>query len=162
MLPEEFYLVGPPVAGELVLRRTIDRVRREATRMARRRLAIFLVALLLALSTLTGLGMAIGERLPRSGPARFVFAASGDGANLAVSVGPGEDGAELGVSLRGLPPGVACQLTVLGPDGTRVVAGSWRTSALGGTLDLSVYLDPASITGVELTAADGVDLLASR
>ena len=161
MLPEEFYLTGPPVAGELLLRRTIDRVRREGARAARLRFAALALTALLTLATATGLGLALGDRL-RPVSAQVAFAASGNGAMLDVSVRPGTDGSRLGVTLAGMRPGLSCRLTVLGADGSTVVAGSWRTTTTSQHLDLSVYLDPARITAVELTAGDGVDLRASR
>ncbi|HWC81835.1 MAG TPA: hypothetical protein VG756_17945 [Pseudonocardiaceae bacterium] len=162
VMPEEFFLDGPPGDGGGLLRRTIDRVRRESARAARRRLAALIAVALLGLLTAAGIGMIAGQRMALGQPWRGTYTARDffSGARLAVAATAADTGTLLEVALTGLPPGTGCRLTVLGTDGSRVADGSWRVPASDG-VSLSVYLDASLVKAVEVTAAGGVDLVAT-
>lgn len=157
-----------------VLRRTIERVHREADRLARRRLAALLagIALLLAVSFVVGVntGRHMPHRsVPHPHPAELASELSATdprtGAHLAVAVTGKSGGAVLSVGVTGLPPGTACRLSVIGVDGSHADVASWRTPATAAnasTVTLSVYLPPADIAAVDLTTPTGETLDATQ
>jgi len=151
---------------EGVLSRTLDRMHREADRIARRRLAALLAVAVIVLLASLSLGVLAGRQMSthaHSVAVATVFTATDpvSGAHLFATATAQPGGARLTVAVAGLPPGTACRLYALAADGSRVDAGGWRTSAApSAPPPLSVYLDPALVAAVELTTANGTDLTA--
>jgi len=63
---------------------------------------------------------------PASGPWQTVTA-SVQGMSAAVSYRPMGWGTQLAVKVNGIPMGVSCKLYVVGPNGSKALAGSWTT-----------------------------------
>jgi hypothetical protein len=164
--PAEFFLDGPPSGADGVLPRTIGKVHREAARTARLRLAGLITAVMLVLVSAIGLGFVVGHRVD-GGPGQAQHAGmfratdAGSGAHLAAQVSAGGSGSVLQVAVTGLPAGTICRLTVHGVDGSRVDAGGWRSGPAADPLTLSAYLGPAQVSGVEVSTATGLDLMAT-
>jgi len=55
-----------------------------------------------------------------------------------VSYRPMGWGTQLAVKVNGIPVGVSCQLYVVGPDGSKSLAGSWKTDDREGTVSYPV------------------------
>jgi hypothetical protein len=162
-LPEEFFLEGPvPDGGDLLLR-TVARVHRHAARAARLRLALLVVAVVLAGAVVTGAGMVLGRSMYPSTPPvaeRFVSATDpATHARLTAMLTSADGGTHIDISVTGLPAGTGCRLTVLG-DGITLPDGSWMIGPDGGRKPVaeSAWMPPTDITGLMVTTSNGLHL----
>ncbi|MET1073285.1 MAG: anti-sigma factor [Umezawaea sp.] len=157
-LPPEAALDGPPDGGDLMLQRTLGRVRQEKARESRRRqgFAVAVSTGLLA-AALAG-GVAIGrELIADSG--EVVVGGIANGTSLTAVITPAEGWSRLRVNVGGVTPGSRCRLVVTALDGTRFVAGSWiaadREDGQGVALDGSALVAADDVRTVSVETVDG-------
>lgn len=169
-VPPEVLLDGPPEGGDLLLRRTVRQVRREGSGRGRR-LASAAAAVVVAAAGVGG-GFLYGQETaptvtvaaPASAPTtdgvltgRSVDGATG--AEMAVAVVPATGWVRLSATIKGIPAGENCRIVVVGADGTRKEAGTWKVSEDGQrdgtTLDGSALVDPQDVRAVEVETDDG-------
>jgi Putative zinc-finger len=74
---------------------------------------------------------------PASGPWQTVTA-SVQGMSATVSYRPMGWGTQLAVKVNGIPVGVSCKFYVVGPDGSKTLAGSWQTDNREGMVSYPV------------------------
>ncbi|GAA5164417.1 anti-sigma factor family protein [Amycolatopsis dongchuanensis] len=162
-LPPEALLDGPPEGGDLVLQRTLRRVREESGAQLRKRRTVVGVAAVAVAVALAGGGVALGRTTAPSGAAQAAAPAgtktasatdAATGAKMSVSVQPAAGWVRLDASVAGIPRGQKCRLFVVSRDGTREEAGSWLVSEAGehdGTkLSGAALVAPADVTAVEV------------
>jgi hypothetical protein len=158
-VPPEAFLDGPPEGGDLMLQRTLRRVRAEraqASRPSRLLMAagtVGLVAAALAGGTLVGRATApavqaaptptvssaaptptVSSAAPTTPPAGTQVLAGRDprtGTSLTGVVTPAPGWVRIHVKVEGVPTGVRCRLVVVSKNGAQVQAGSWQVSPLG-------------------------------
>jgi hypothetical protein len=166
-VPPELLLDGAPPDADLLLQRTLRRVRREAagglrrTRVLAAAAAVVLVAAAMATGVLVGRSGPEAVALPppaagASAPApgtRFASATDpATGARLAVGVAPAAGWVQLSAAVTGIPAGQRCRLVAVGTDGTRQIAGNWLVSAAlaenGVHLEGSALVDQADLAAV--------------
>jgi hypothetical protein len=187
-VPPEAFLDGPPEGGDLMLQRTLRRVRAERAQAGRpRRLLVAagtvgLVAAALAGGTLVGRATA---PTMQAGPAPTVSAtvsptattppagtrilAGKDprtGTSLTGVVTPAAGWVRIHVKVEGVPAGLRCRLLVTPKTGAPVQAGSWMVSAVGEkqgtTLDGSALVSPTEVASVDVVTVDGKKLVSVR
>lgn len=166
----ELLMDGPPDGGDLVLRRTVRRVRRESG-TGRRRLAGAAAAVVVGAAALGG-GFLVGQgavppivlAAPASAPSTTGTVTgqavdSSTGAGMTVAVVPAAGWVRVSARITGIPAGARCRLVVVGADGAREPAGTWLVSPAGerdGTkLDGSALVAPAEVQAVEVETEDG-------
>jgi len=181
-VPPEAFLDGPPEGGDLLLQRTLRRVRTERTRAERpRRLLVAagvagLLAATLVGGTLLGRATApapqaggVGTPSPTApatssvvpGPSSRVFAASdpATGASMTVALTPAAGWVRVHVKADGQK----CRLQVVDKRGTVTPAGSWLVSPVGekqGTvLDGAALVAPADVASVDVVTFAGQRLV---
>ncbi|HZG91303.1 MAG TPA: anti-sigma factor [Pseudonocardia sp.] len=170
-MPPEALLDGPPDGGDLLLRRTVRQVRREAGRG--RRVAGVAAAVLVGAAGLGG-GFWYGQQSAPQPPPAVVAAPDPvpftqgaltgqavdpeTGAEMAVTVLPTAGWVRLSATTAGIPPGERCRMVVVAEDGTREVAFSWLTGEPGagtGPLSGSALVAPEDVAAVEVETEDG-------
>lgn len=172
-MPPEVLLDGPPDGGDLLLRRTVRQVRREAGR-GRRVLGVA-AAVVVGAAGVVG-GFAFGQQtnpsvvvaqqpapsvLPTQAPTApdAVDATATDprtGARAEVTVTPRAGYVQLAASVQGVTPGERCKMVVVSEDGQREVAFSWITGEGGGEpLTGSAMVALEDVASVEVEAEDG-------
>jgi hypothetical protein len=159
-VPPEAFLDGPPEGGDLLLQRTLRRVRAERGRVQRpRRLLVAagvagLVAAALVGGTVLGRqtapkavqaaggtptataaptspgGSSPGASLP-PGTQTFTATDAGTGVAMAVALTPAAGWVRVHVKTEGIKAGLRCRLEVVDRKGGRLLAGSWLVSPLG-------------------------------
>jgi anti-sigma factor RsiW len=183
-VPPEAFLDGPPEGGDLLLQRTLRRVRTERTRVERpRRLLVAagvaaLVAAALAGGTLFGRSTAPAPQAggggtptasapasvsapPSVAPSARVFAATDPktGASMTVALTPAAGWVRVHVKADGIKTGEKCRLEVVDRNGAHTQAGSWLVSATGekqGTvLDGTALVAPVNVASVDVVTFDG-------
>jgi hypothetical protein len=162
--PDEFFLDGPVAGGEELLRRTVANVHRRSARAANVRLAMLVVAMVLAGAVLAMAGMTVGTWLGRMPPPldRLVASDPATGTRLNVTITAVDGGSALVVVLTGPPAGTACWLMVVGTDGTVMLAGGWRIGRTPARhpVDLTAWLVPDQVARVEVFTGTGTELVA--
>ncbi|MFC4560638.1 zf-HC2 domain-containing protein [Nocardiopsis mangrovi] len=173
-LPPEALLDGPPDNGDLMLQRTLRRVRREQRVDDRRRATVLtLVAASAAVVLVVG-GAVVGRAVapdappvaappasPSAEPPSGTVVASGDdpttGARATVQVTPADGWVRVNAAVTGIPQGEECRVIVVAEDGTREVAGSWLVSGEeeGTNMDGSALVDPEDVTSVVVENVQG-------
>jgi anti-sigma factor RsiW len=168
-LPPELLLDGPPDGGDLLLRRTVRQVRREA---GRRRRVLGVAAAVVVGAVGLGGGYLYGHQaepqtqiaLPVAGEATGAGVMNGSavdpttGAQAAVSVMPTAGYVRLSASVNGIPAGERCQMVVVAKDGSREVAFSWVTGDVppgGAPLTGSALVAPEDVAAVEVQTEKG-------
>lgn len=176
-LPPEAFLDGPPDDGDVVLQRTLRRIREESARQGRRRgaLAAATVAAAVVAALAAGVVLGRGQDRPSPVPAPTVVLPTaspypagtrvgsrldpGTGARLTVRVVPAAGWVRVTAAVMGIPQGQRCRIWVVARDGTRVLAGSWLVSAQGArdgtTLDGSALVAPQDVAAVEVDSVAG-------
>ncbi|MER8236342.1 zf-HC2 domain-containing protein [Streptomyces sp. NPDC094049] len=145
-VPPEAFLDGPPEGGDLLLQRTLRRVRGErAARALRRRAFLGAVASVAAAALLGGgvlIGQSTGDRTPQARPpgptapatpptvppgsVKVVEGRSPEtGSGMRLRVTPAVDWIRLNASVTGIPAGERCRIVVVTKDGDREIAGGW-------------------------------------
>lgn len=172
-VPSEFFLDGPPEDGELVLRRTLRRVRKErGARLVPRRRALVAAAVAALVVGAGAAGVSLG-RLSSGEPgiAAGSQVLTGDnrstGAHLTVAVTPKDGWVRVTATTRGIPPGEHCVLMVVDRGGKPHFAGSWfapwgADTGVAYTNESAVNVAVADIAAVELHNAEGNDLVNAR
>jgi hypothetical protein len=168
-MPPELLLDGPPDGSDLLLRRTVRQVRREA---GRRRRVIGVAAAVLVGAVGVGGGFLYGQQsLPQTtevaqpaGQTTGTGVMNGSavdpktGAQAAVSVMPTNGYVRLSASINGIPAGERCRMMVVAKDGTREQAFSWVTGEAppgGAPLTGSALMAPEDVAAVEVENEDG-------
>ncbi|GIF18999.1 RNA polymerase sigma-70 factor (ECF subfamily) [Actinoplanes tereljensis] len=156
-IPPEAYLDGPPPGGELLLRRTLDEVRRERSRRVWRNRALLGAAAALAVVVALGAGALIGRstvpppEAVATAPARTATSAdAGTGVTMTAVVRPAAGWVRIHATVAGVPAGEQCRLVVVSRDGSRAPAGSWMAPDSGRTtVDGSALIAPAEVVAVQ-------------
>ncbi|MFD2474453.1 anti-sigma factor family protein [Amycolatopsis silviterrae] len=171
-LPPEALLDGPPVGADLVMQRTVDRVRAESRARAGRGRSMAVAVAVVVAAAAVGVGVLVGRSW--SGPAvavptappstsavpgtKVVSGASGQ-ARLTANIVPQSGWVRVDGSVTGIPAGEKCLLVVLGKDGQRQVAGGWmvseRAARDGAYLYGTAVVDPAQVTAVVIENTAG-------
>jgi hypothetical protein len=182
-VPPEAFLDGPPEGGDLLLQKTLRRVRDEEqaapVRSAPRRGLALVAAAVLVVAALGG-GILVGRQTGSTEPPLAVPAPSTNvpgtksvegrdpttGVQLAASVSPFQGWVLLDVSVKGVKAGEKCLLQVTTKDGQSVTAGSWQVSekweSSGFSLDGSALVAPDDVKSVDIVTVDGRKLVSAQ
>ena len=158
--PPEAFLDGPVPDGEELLLRTVATVRRRSARSARVRVALWSAAVVCCCLLLVGAGVMVGRML--QSPGFLAVTDPRSGARLVAVLSPSDSGTGLSVTVSGLPVGTACQLTVVGVDGSRITDGSgWRVpvDAASRPVSTHVWMSSSSISTLSVTTSARVVLV---
>lgn len=156
-VPPEAFIDGPPPGGDLLLQRTLRKVRAEEQRQpaarkpgGMRRLASVAAALVIAGGALTG-GIVIGQDMSSTTIAGPSFRAkdANTGASMEVTVEKLAGWVKVHADVNGIKSGEQCQLVVTAKDGKQTLAGSWLVSEKGED-------EGTSLVGPALVAPDQV------
>jgi hypothetical protein len=144
---------------ELLLQRTVRRVRGEARAQRRRRRAVLVAAAAVALGAVLGGGVLIGRTTAppavTAAPAPDAVVLSGGGApgvSMTTTLTPAAGWVRLTTTVEGIPAGERCRIVVEARDGSRHVAGGWLVPP-GGWGDDGVTLDGSAIVPLDEVAA---------
>jgi hypothetical protein len=174
-VPPEALLDGAP-DSDLVLQRTLRRMRAEKAAERRRRAVRRVAAAAAAVAVLVGGGVAVG-RATAPGPVVVTAAAPrpgsvtlhGDGVagvSMTAVVSPATGWVRLSAAVRGIPAGQRCRVLVLSRDGRREIAATWLASARGereGTqLDGAAIVAPEDVAGVAVENEAGQQFVVLR
>ncbi|MET8996558.1 zf-HC2 domain-containing protein [Amycolatopsis sp. Hca4] len=181
-VPPEAFLDGPPEGGDLLLQKTLRRVRDEEERAAparsggRRGLALVAAAVLVVAAL--GGGILVGRQTaPDSGgiaaPASDVPGTKNvegrdptTGVQLAAAVAPFQGWVKVDVNVKGVKAGEKCLLQVVTKEGQAVTAGSWQVSEKwenqGFKLDGSALVAPDDVKSVDIVTVDGRKLVSAQ
>ncbi|XVV01682.1 anti-sigma factor family protein [Actinosynnema sp. CA-248983] len=173
-VPPEALLDGPPEGGDLLLQRTLRRVRSERGAQVRRRRVGVGLAAAAAVAVVLGGGFAVGRgtapstqaiTTPTPEPGAKVATATdpNTGARMTVKIKPAAGWVRVNASVGGIAKNEKCKLIVVAKDGSRQEAGSWLVSALGekeGTnLDGSALIAPEDVAAVEVRNFEGEQIV---
>lgn len=169
-IPPEAFLEGPPPDGDLLLRSTLQEVRRLGRRQVWRNRALLAAAAVVAVVVALGAGAVIGRGTSSpqpvatapTAPARTATAAdAATGVSMTATVRPAAGWVRLTATVTGVPAGEQCRLYVVASDGSREPAGSWLASASGSTtLDGAALMAPALVAAVQAETYAGEILVA--
>lgn len=175
-VPPEAFLDGPPADGDLMLRRTLQKVRAETLAGSRTRSLLVTAAAVVAVAIALGGGVLLGKGDGQSTPVALPPQATGaptttavagterwtgshDGAQLVVTVTPAKGWVRVNASVTGIPAGQKCQLVVVSRTGQTEVAGSWlvspRAATEGINLDGAALIAPDQVAAVEVRSFAG-------
>ncbi|MBE1502776.1 anti-sigma factor RsiW [Amycolatopsis lexingtonensis] len=181
-VPPEAFLDGPPEGGDLLLQKTLRRVRDEeqaapATRSTSRRGLALVAAAVLVVAALGG-GVLVGRQtassdvavpsqptvVPGTKDVRATDASTG--VQLAASVSPFQGWVRVNVAVKGVQAGEKCLLQVTTKGGQSVTAGSWQVSekweSQGFSLDGSALVAPDDVKSVDIVTVDGRKLVSAQ
>ncbi|HET6705661.1 zf-HC2 domain-containing protein [Amycolatopsis sp.] len=182
-VPPEAFLDGPPEGGDLLLQKTLRRVREEEERVAparstsRRGLALVAAAVLVVAAL--GGGVLVGRQTaPDNGGAVAVPQSNvpgtktvegrdpTTGVQLAASIVPFQGWVKTDVSVKGVKAGEKCLLQVVTKDGRAVTAGSWQVSekweSSGFNLDGSALVALDDVKSIDIVTVDGRKLVSAQ
>jgi hypothetical protein len=184
-VPPEAFLDGPPEGGDLLLQKTLRRVRDEETAApvrsggsSRRGLALVAAAVLVVAAL--GGGILVGrqtgggsEPLAIPAPPTEVPGTKSvegrdptTGVQLAASVAPFQGWVRVNVAVKGVKAGEQCLLQVVTKEGQAVTAGSWKVSekweSQGFSLDGSALVAPDDVKSVDIVTVDGRKLVSAQ
>ncbi|HJP75231.1 MAG TPA: anti-sigma factor [Pseudonocardiaceae bacterium] len=162
-IPPEAFLDGPPEDAELLLPRTLRRIKEEKAATRRKRtITISAAAAVVALAALGG-GIVIGRSSttqpgvsvaePADVPGTKQLAGSDSGAKLAATVVPANGWVWVHASVSGIPAGQKCRLVVVSRTGQTEIAGSWLVPDKPGSATKLVgtaLVAPADVAAVEV------------
>lgn len=180
-VPPEAFLDGPPEGGDLLLQKTLRRVRDEETRVApprssRRGLALVAAAVLVVAAL--GGGVLVGRQTAAENGS--IAAPQTDvpgtknvegrdpttGVQLAAAVAPFQGWVKVDVNVKGVKAGEKCLLQVVTKEGQAVTAGSWQVSEKwenqGFNLDGSALVAPDDVKSVDIVTVDGRKLVSAQ
>jgi hypothetical protein len=180
-VPPEAFLDGPPEGGDLLLQKTLRRVRDEETRVAparsggRRGLALVAAAVLVVAALGGGVlvGRQTAEPPPQAAPGPETPGTKTvegrdptTGVQLTASVIPFQGWVKTDVSVKGVKAGEKCLLQVVTKEGQAVTAGSWQVSEKwenqGFQLDGSALVAPDDVKSVDIVTVDGRKLVSAQ
>ncbi|RSM46706.1 zf-HC2 domain-containing protein [Amycolatopsis balhimycina DSM 5908] len=181
-VPPEAFLDGPPEGGDLLLQKTLRRVRDEEEHVAparapRRGLALVAAAVLVVAAL--GGGVLVGRQTAPDGGGGVAAPASDvpgtknvegrdptTGVQLAASVSPFQGWVRVNVAVKGVQAGEKCLLQVTTKGGQAVTAGSWQVSEKwenqGFQLDGSALVAPDDVKSVDIVTVDGRKLVSAQ
>lgn len=183
-VPPEAFLDGPPEGGDLLLQKTLRRVRDEESvapartgRSSRRGLALVAAAVLVVAAL--GGGILVGRQtapgtdggiaappLNVPGTKTVEGSNSATGAQLTASVSPFQGWVRVNVAVKGVKAGEKCLLQVVTKQGQAVTAGSWQVSdkweSQGFSLDGSALVAPDDVKSVDIVTTDGKKLVSAQ
>ena len=182
-VPPEAFLDGPPEGGDLLLQKTLRRVRDEEERVVparstpRRGLALVAAAVLVVAAL--GGGILVGRQTapnvdggvaapgPETPGTKTVEGRDPTtGVQLTASVIPAQGWVKTEVSVKGVKAGEKCLLQVVTKEGQAVTAGSWQVSAKwenqGFKLDGSALVAPDDVKSVDIVTVDGRKLVSAQ
>jgi hypothetical protein len=174
-VPPEAFIDGPPPGGDLLLQRTLRRMRTEpsmappsaTTRPSMgRRLASVAAVVAIAGGALVG-GIFIGQgddQVPDQAGIAFPEAKDqSSGATMDVKVEPLAGWVKVHAKVSGIKQGEQCQLIVTARDNSQKVAGSWLVSEAGEsggtTLSGPALVAPKDVKSVDVITFDGRRLI---
>ncbi|MEV7045293.1 zf-HC2 domain-containing protein [Amycolatopsis sp. NPDC051061] len=185
-VPPEAFLDGPPEGGDLLLQKTLRRVRDEeeaapvrSGRSTSRRGLALVAAAVLVVAALGG-GILVGRQTGSSEtplavpvqPTEVPGTKSVEGRDpttgvqLAASVAPFQGWVRVNVAVKGVKAGEQCLLQVVTKEGQAVTAGSWKVSekweSSGFSLDGSALVAPDDVKSVDIVTVDGRKLVSAR
>jgi len=179
-MPPEAFIEGPPDGGDLLLQRTLRRVRAECPRAIRRPGAGRVFSAAAVVLAALGAGVVTGRvtasspaapvaqpvteaRVPGTKDVHAIDPVSGVGLTAAVT--PAAGWVRVKVAVTGVRPGEKCALRVVTKEGATVVAGSWlaseKSAAEGITLDGNALVAPQDIRSVDIVTIDGRALVSA-
>ncbi|MFF1609470.1 anti-sigma factor [Amycolatopsis sp. NPDC058278] len=183
-VPPEAFLDGPPEGGDLLLQKTLRRVRDEEERVAPARTAsrrgLALVAAAVLVVAALGGGVLVGRQTADPGlaaPAPAPDSPPGTktvegrdpttGVQLAASVAPFQGWVKVDLNVKGVRAGEKCLLQVVTKEGNAVTAGSWQVSekweSQGGfRLDGSALVAPDDVKSIDIVTVDGRKLVSAQ
>ncbi|MEU4253314.1 zf-HC2 domain-containing protein [Amycolatopsis sp. NPDC026612] len=183
-VPPEAFLDGPPEGGDLLLQKTLRRLRDEEqvapvreARRGGRGLALVAAAVLVVAAlgggVLVGRSTSSGDNLampiqptavPGTKDVRATDASTG--VQLAASVSPFQGWVRVNVAVKGVQAGEKCLLQVTTKGGQAVTAGSWQVSEKwenqGFQLDGSALVAPDDVKSVDIVTVDGRKLVSAQ
>jgi hypothetical protein len=170
-VPPEAFIDGPPPGGDLLLQRTLRKVREQepplqparpspVRRLAAVAAAVAVVGGVLAGGVIIGRGTVDEPSVALPGPGQeFVATDPGTGAKMDVKVEPLAGWVKVHAKVEGIKKGEPCLLMVTPKSGAPMMAGSWLVSPKGeseGTvLDGSALIDPKNVKSVDVVTTDG-------
>ncbi|RSM86116.1 anti-sigma factor [Kibdelosporangium aridum] len=171
-VPPEAFIDGPPPGGDLLLQRTLRRVRAEegqqpaARSSMGRRLAAVAAAVVIVGGAFAG-GMAIsgGGESPVASPPGIAQSATdpNTGAKMDVTVEPLQGWVKVHAKVAGIKQGEQCQLIVTAKNNEQRSAGSWLVTEkgedAGTTLQGPALVDPKDVKSVDVITFDGRKLV---
>ncbi|MFJ9786327.1 anti-sigma factor family protein [Amycolatopsis sp. NPDC101161] len=186
-VPPEAFLDGPPEGGDLLLQKTLRRVRdeeqalpaRSSGRSTSRRGLALVAAAVLVVAALGG-GILVGRQTGGGSEPIAIPAPPTDvpgtksaegrdpttGVQLAASVSPFQGWVRVNVAVKGVKAGEQCLLQVVTKEGQAVTAGSWKVSAKwesqGFSLDGSALVAPDDVKSVDIVTVDGRKLVSAQ
>lgn len=176
-VPPELFLDGPPEDGELMLRRTLRKVRGTPATSRRTRFTQIAAAAAVLAAVALGGGVVLGRQtgttavaLPPPAPVTAtpvpgtkVISGGEDGARLTATVVPAAGWVRVNVSATGIAAGRRCRLVVVSKSGRTEVAGSWLVSpqaAVKGTnVDGAALIAPEEVAAVQVRDFAGQTLV---
>jgi hypothetical protein len=184
-VPPEAFLDGPPEGGDLLLQKTLRRVRDEEEAApvrsggsSRRGLALVAAAVLVVAAL--GGGILVGrqtgggsEPLAIPAPPTEVPGTKSvegrdptTGVQLAASVSPFQGWVRVNVAVKGVHAGEKCLLQITTKGGQSVTAGSWQVSekweSQGFNLDGSALVAPDDVKSIDIVTVDGRKLVSAQ
>ncbi|CAM3897470.1 anti-sigma factor [Kibdelosporangium persicum] len=172
-VPPEALLEGYPEDADLVLQRTLRRMRAESTAVRRRSRFLTVAAAVVAGAVLAGGGVLVGQSTSDTEPSatpttaatqppgvRFASATDGTtGARIVARITPASGWVRVNAAVSGIPAGEQCRLIIVSKDGRHESAGSWvvpdKEKADGTTLDGSALIPAADVAGVIVETTTG-------
>ena len=162
-IPPEAFLDGPPEDADLLLPRTLRRIKEEKAAARRKRtITVGAAAAVVALAALGG-GIVIGRSgttqpgvsvaEPANVPGTKQLTGSDSGAKLAATVVPANGWVWVHASVSGIPAGQKCRLVVVSRTGQTEIAGSWLVPDKPGSatkLIGTALVAPADVAAVEV------------
>lgn len=169
-VPPEAFIDGPPPGGDLLLQRTLRKVRSaegqepetRQQRPAARRLIAVAAAVVIAGGALVG-GIAIGAAGNTTPGQEFSAADANTHAALDVKVEKLSGWVKVHAMASGIKMNEPCQLVVTAKDGSQRIAGSWLVSSSGeskGTsLDGAALVAPQDVKSIDVITTDNRKLV---
>ncbi|GAB3903328.1 zf-HC2 domain-containing protein [Kibdelosporangium lantanae] len=171
-VPPEAFIDGPPQGTDLLLQRTLRKVRaaEEETparpqRSGARRLVAVAAAVAIAGGALVG-GIAIGQGTGGPAPTPGLAFKGTDAtthADLSVHVEPLAGWVKVHAMASGIKAGEPCQLVVTAKDGTQRIASSWlvteKGESSGTSLDGAALVAPKDVKSVDVITLDNRKLV---
>ncbi|MGW1024036.1 zf-HC2 domain-containing protein [Streptomyces sp. NPDC002577] len=183
-VPPEAFLDGPPEGGDLLLQRTLRRVRSERDGVERRRRTVLVAVAAVAAAAVLGGGVVIGRGIggetaqvadpPATSTSAPVTPVPGEkvasgtnpatGTEMTVRVTPAAQWVRVNASVKGIPAGERCRLIVVSSDGSREVAGSWLVAneEKGANLDGSAAVPVDKVSQVVVQNDKGKEYVALK
>ncbi|ONI84153.1 hypothetical protein ALI144C_15830 [Actinosynnema sp. ALI-1.44] len=168
-VPQEALLEGYPEDADLVLQRTLHRMRKESSATRSRRRLLTTAAAVVAAAALVGGGVVLGQSTtgptavpPAQQPPGVKVASGADdttGARMSVRITPAAGWVRVNATVSGIPSGEPCRMMIVAKDGRQESAGSWvvppKEKPEGTTLDGSALIAPADVAGVVVETTTG-------